>query len=107
MLEFIKENWKLLAECAAMLVIVVFSLIRKRSVSDICTYIYQFAKNAINIVEEESKKNPISSAEKLNIALELIKSMLKVRFPKLDLNSYNKVITDIVEEFLDTPQSHK
>lgn len=101
MLEFIRDNWKLIVEVVFGIVILLCAIVRKKNITDIFYDIAEFSIKAVKIVEESD----VSGAkEKLAYAIRLVNSFLVSKYPEFKLGSYDTVIRRIIEDILSTPQ---
>lgn len=99
-LEFVKNNYRLFIDVVAIVFGIILLIVRKRSIKDILTYIYNYSISAILSAEETELKGE----NKLAFAMKLVKDSLKAKFPEIDVNKYSKVIQFTIEELLLTPQ---
>lgn len=100
MLKFLVENWRLFVEVIIFLITLIVCLIRKRPVSDIKSAIYSFCELAI----KEAEKTDYKGCQKLQFAVDLVNSLLRSKWPSLDVKPYFTSIVSTIEGILSTPQ---
>ena len=83
----------------------IIALIKKKPISDVLSYIYDFCLLAVLKVEGESKTNEDLKGEiKLARAIEYVCKSLNNVYPTLDTKRYLNTITICIEAILSTPQ---
>lgn len=112
MIEFLKENWKLIVEVAVLLVSTILFICRKRSikmVDSVKTVISAIIPIIVNDVEK-FKSTDLTSAQKLEMALNLIRDYLSKELYVTEdvfLSQYKDFCITQIENTLSTPQKHK
>lgn len=99
-LNFCLENYRLILDLVSIVVLIVFFIIKKKPVNSILEAIYQCALLAII----DTEKTELKGKDKLEYAVHLVNKWLGEKYPNLDLNRYQYLITNTIEIILSTPQ---
>lgn len=97
----IKANWELITGIICLIISVIVSIIRKRPVNDIFSYLYPFCIEAVSTVE---KSSILGADQKLNAGISYVVERLRVTFPGIRAEKYLEIIASIIEAILSTPQ---
>lgn len=98
--QFIVEYWELLLSAVTLIVSVIVLIVKKRPVTELTTAIYQCCVLAIG----EAEKTDYKGDRKLQFAVDLVSTLLKARWPDIDVNKYVNLIVNTIESILSTPQ---
>lgn len=99
---FVKNNWQLIVGVLTFIASVVVAAIRKRPISDVCTNLYKWCIEAINLVEAS---NISSGNSKLNEAIRLVRYAFERLYPGVNFSgTYEKTAEVFIEDILTTPQ---
>ena len=106
MIEFLKENWKLILEIVVLLASVIFFVVKKKPlklVDGVKSRIVKFLPAIIKCVEKDSKGK---GAEKMAEALSMVHILLYEDFDmnEEDVSQYDQFVIDRIEDILSTPQ---
>ncbi len=113
MLDFIKENWRLIIDIISCIVVVVFFFIRKKPikiVDSVKACIIDKLPEVINAVENYKDVfdplRKLSGEEKLTMALSILKTYLvdELGLKEEDLPLYTSWLVQHIEDILSTPQ---
>lgn len=102
MLDFIKDNWKLLVVVVLMLVNLLILILKKyKKVDNVWSYILSIIPDLINQVEA-----PGNGADKLTAVLGIIVGLLKDNFGMSEgaILTYLPKVQEFIEKVLSTPQ---
>ena len=80
--------------------LVILGIKNRQPLLTISSRIRELAPTVIKIAEDSNLKGE----EKLSFAVTTLKGYLAKYYPKVSLDKYTKVIIDIIEEILTTPQ---
>ena len=99
-LNFIRENYRLIIDALAIIIAFIILIVRKRPVKAIMSSIYNAAILAVIAAE----KTGLKGSDKLDYAISIVREELLKQFPKLDVNRYVSTITYVIESILTCPQ---
>ena len=103
-LEFIKTYYQFIALGFSVLIFVLDVLIlgirNRQPLMTIYSKIREWLPSVVKAAEETCMKGE----DKLSFAVDMIKGYLVKAFPKVDPDKYTRVIVELVEELLTTPQ---
>ena len=100
--EILQNYWKEIISVVLFIASVVIALVRKKPVSDVISYIYEYCIEATKIAESTSKS--LHNLNKKEYAIEIVKDRLKKVFPNIDSFKYTNLISAFIEDILETPQ---
>lgn len=106
MIEFLRDNWKLILEIVVFLASVIFFIVKKkplRIVDGVKSRIVKFLPAIIKFVEKDSKGK---GSEKLAEALAMVHILLYEDFDmnEEEVSYYDDFVIERIEDILSTPQ---
>lgn len=104
MIEFFITYWKPIIGLLFTITGFVIALIKKRPISDLASDIYYWCIGAIQYAENLDKVNGLKGQNKLNAALIYVFDKFKDKYPTIDVSRYGKMIEQIIETILSTPE---
>ena len=104
---FIKTYYQFIALGFSVLIfvldVVILGIKNRQPLMTIYSKIREWLPGVVKAAEETSLKGE----EKLSFAVNIIKGYLVKAFPKVDPDKYTRVIKELIEEMLSTPQKKK
>lgn len=97
---FIFRHFEAILSIVLIILSFVILIIRKKPVNSVLSHIYAACTSCINDVEASGV---IGSTAKKQLCIKLVKEMLKLHFPDLDVEAYTSIISDVIENILNTP----
>lgn len=102
---FIKENWKLILECAVLLVSVIMFLVRKKPVKVVDTLKETIVRILPALIVMAENQDGLKGADKLKFVLDELKKVLtELGYSGDVLSQYLPFAAEQVEVILSTPQ---
>lgn len=99
-IDFLKENYRLIIDGIAIIIAIILFIVRKKSLKDISSYIFNYSLLGVLAAEESGLKGK----EKLAFAVKVVSDELLKKFPNINVSSYKNLIVCCIEEILTTPQ---
>lgn len=103
-IQFIKDYYQFIALGASLLLLIldlfILGLRNRSPLISVSNKLREWLPDAIKMAEATSMKGE----EKLAFVVDIIKGYLEKSYPKINPDKYTKVIVDLVEELLTTPQ---
>ena len=107
MIDFVQSYYQFIALGFSVLIfvldVVILGIKNRQPLMTIYSKIREWLPGVLIAAEETSMKGE----EKLSFAVDLIKGYLVKAFPKVDPDKYTRVIKELIEETLSTPQKKK
>ena len=103
-IQILKNNWELITAVIIFILSFILQLIKKKPVYDILSWIYEICHDAVLAVENSDLKG---SEYKKDACMAVVIKKLGDTFPNLDTKQYLKMISTVIEKFLETPQKHE
>ena len=98
---WLSVNYRLIIDVVAVIIALVFLIIRKKPVNSLLEQLMQYCLEAVLYVE---RLPDIKGDEKLAAAVAFVSDEMLKQYPDLDITRYKKTIVSCIELILKTPQ---